>query len=104
MGRRPYLWLKLWPDILRNPKIRGLTNQQFVDWIYSLCHASEQKKRWQFSDERTASKIIGIPIQRFRKLIELGLFDRGKTARFILVGRPGGEMGDNRGPRSPGGD
>ena len=76
MARRPYPWFKFWPDILRNPKIRGLTPRQFQDWLFVLCAASEQKKRWHFPDTKTATKIVGIPISRFRKLIELGLFDR----------------------------
>ena len=76
MARRPYPWFKFWPDILRNPKIRGLTPRQFQDWLFVLCAASEQKKRWHFPDDRTAGKIIGFPIGRFRKLIELGLLDR----------------------------
>ena len=76
MGRRPFPWFKFWPDILRNPKIRGLTLQQSRDWLFFLCAASEQKKRWHFSDDRTAAMIVGIPVGRLRRMIELRLIDR----------------------------
>jgi hypothetical protein len=72
-------WFRLYPDLLRDPRVQGLRPVMFKHWINLLCLASENTPRGTLPDVRTMALALHLRADRcqnvVRSLTRRGLFD-----------------------------
>ena len=72
-------WFRLYPDLLRDPRVQGLRPVMFKHWINLLCLANENTPRGILPDVRTMALALHLRADRchnvVRTLTRRGLFD-----------------------------
>jgi hypothetical protein len=86
-------WLRLYTEILHDPKIRGLSADEFRGWIFTLLIAKEHDQNGMLPDEETIIFALRVQLRSWHRLrgvlLRRGLLDRLQTTegeRFKIHG------------------